>query len=77
MIVPGSSSFLKELRIAFYLAVKGRSILNKLSISDLHLWIKVIEKSMRGVSILKLILRVLILIIFTNASRAALGGFQP
>jgi len=76
IIIPSSSSFLKELRFTFYSVIKGKSTFNQLCIANLKLWIRAIECSIEGTSITKIILRMPTLIFFTDALGAALGGFN-
>ena len=67
IIISGSSSFLKPLRIAFYSVKNRRAFLNDTCVEDLKLWISIIKKSIEGVPISKLILHLPNRFHFTDA----------
>jgi len=62
--------------MTLYSAVKGNAILSDICISDLKLWIKIINKSIAGSLIRKLILYLPTIIYFTNSSSRAMRDFN-
>ena len=76
IIKPGSNAFIKSLRKALFAAVRGIAILDDTCILDLKLWLDLIDQSIEGTSLLKLIWCLSSIIFFVDASGIGLGRYD-
>ena len=76
IIIPRSNTFIKPLQRAIYSASNGIAKFDKICINVLNLQLKIIDKSMIGTSLLRVVQYLPTLIFFTDASSKDLGGYN-